>query len=63
MGDEEDGFLGGMPDVQDQLLGLFPGQRIQRAKRLVHQQHLGVAGQCPGDADALLHAARQIVDL
>ncbi len=31
-------------------------------KRFVHQQNLGVAGQRAGNADTLLHAARQLVD-
>ena len=51
-----------VPDLQDQLLRLFAGQRVQRAERFVHQQDLRVAGQRAGNAHALLHAARQLVD-
>ena len=34
---------------------------VERAERLVHQQHLGVLGQRPGQRGALAHAARQLV--
>ncbi len=41
------------------------GQRVERAERLVHQQHARLDRQRAGDADALLHAAgdlaRQLV--
>ena len=36
-------------------------QRIQRAQRLVHQQDGRVARQRPRDANALLHATRQLI--
>ncbi len=50
------------PDLQDQLLRLFARQRVEGAERFVHQQDLRIAGQGAGDADALLHPARQLVD-
>ena len=62
MGDEEDHLRRAPPDVEDQLLRLLARQRVERAERLVHQQRLGVGGERAGDADALLHAARKLVD-
>ena len=37
------------------------GDRVEGAERLVHQQHVGVLGERPGQGDALAHAARQLV--
>ena len=37
------------------------GDRVERPERLVHQQHVGVLGERPGEGDALAHAARQLV--
>src|SRR3546814_1715902 len=45
----------------DLLLELAPGLLVDRRERLVHQQHLGVDGEGAGKADALAHAARQLV--
>ena len=36
-------------------------QRVERAERLVQQQHLRLHRERAGDADALLHAARNLV--
>ena len=62
VGDEEDQVARAVPHVEDQLLQLLAGQRVERAQRLVHQQHFRTAGERAGDADALLHAAGQLVD-
>ena len=45
---------------RQQFLHMVAGQRVERAERLVHQQHLGPVGQRAGDRDALLHAARKL---
>ena len=37
------------------------GERVERAEWFIQQQHLGLHGQRAGDADALLHAARNLV--
>ena len=37
------------------------GHRVERAERLVHQQHVRVLGQRPGQGDPLPHAAGQLV--
>ncbi len=37
------------------------GLRVDAGERLVHQQHVGIVGERADDADALLHAAGQLV--
>src|SRR3546814_21026916 len=61
MGDEEEGFALLRDQGQQVLLELAPGLLVDRRERLVHQQHLGVDGEGAGKADALAHAARQLV--
>ena len=39
------------------------GQRIERAERFIEQQHLRLHRECAGDADTLLHAARQLAGI
>ena len=48
-------------DLQQLVLQVRAGQRVERAERLVQQQHLGLHRQRARDADALLHAARDLV--
>jgi hypothetical protein len=36
------------------------GLGVERAQGFVHQQHLGVVGERPRDADALFHPAREL---
>ena len=61
VGDEDHGEADLVPQRDQLLLHLAPGQRIERGERLVHQQHRRLHGQRAGDGDALLHAARQHV--
>src|SRR3546814_12085666 len=61
MGDEEEGFALLRDQGQQVLLELAPGLLVDRRERLVHQQHLSVDGEGAGKADALAHAARQLV--
>jgi hypothetical protein len=42
------------------VLQMRPGERIECTERLVEKQDLGLHGKCPGKADALLHAARDL---
>ena len=58
--DEEHGLRVAPPDPAQLVLQDAPRLRIERAERLVHQQHLGLAGERLGDRDALLHAAREL---
>ena len=48
-------------DLHDAVLQVRAGKRVERAERLVHQQDLGLHGECPRDAHALFHAARHFV--
>ncbi len=60
--DEERHLPRPRPDRQDQLLNLLAGEGVERAERLVHEQHARIGGERPGNADALLHAAGELVD-
>ena len=55
----------GQPPVADVGVELVvervAGHRVEGAERLVHQQHVGLLGQRPGQRAALAHAARQLV--
>ena len=61
MCDEQHGELAFTPDPLDLVVQHVPGHRIQRAERLVHQQHRGVLGKCAGERDPLAHATGQLV--
>ena len=37
------------------------GERIERRKGLVHQQHRGIVGERASDGDPLLHPTREVV--
>ena len=49
-----------MPDLQQLVLELLAGERVERAERFVHQQDVGVVGEHARDGDALLHAAGKL---
>src|SRR3984893_262935 len=59
MGDEQTRLAGLLPDLQQLDLHQIAGLRIERGKRLVHQQHLRIGRKRPREPDALLHAARE----
>lgn len=59
VGDHEDGLLCLSNDGQQLILDRAPGEGVQCTERFVQQQHFGLDGESPGDADTLLHAARQ----
>ena len=54
-----------MPVARPERLELVVQQvarhRVERAERLVHQQHVGVLRERAGERDALAHAARELV--
>ncbi|GAA3241288.1 hypothetical protein GCM10020256_64160 [Streptomyces thermocoprophilus] len=60
MGDEQDGEAELPVEVAQQLEDGAGGLRVEGAGGLVGQQHLGVAGEGAGDADALLLAAGEL---
>src|SRR5260370_32081849 len=49
--------------MQQQLLHLQSGLRVERAERLVHQEELGLHQQAAREADTLLHAAGELVGI
>ena len=59
--DEDDRLLQFLLQQQQFVLQLVADQRIERRERLVHQQNVGVGGECARQPDALLHAAGQFV--
>jgi hypothetical protein len=61
VGDEHDRRAEGLPDFQQFILQVAPGERIQRAERLVHQHDRRFQGQHAGDGNTLAHASRQIL--
>src|SRR5258708_26988096 len=63
MGHEKDGAGGLVPDLQQQLLHVAASLRVEGAERLVHQDHGRPQGQCAGNRNALLHAARERVGI
>ena len=48
VGDQEHRRPAGLPEPQDLVLHPHPGERVERAQRLVEQQDLGVVDQRPG---------------
>src|SRR5690349_13735226 len=61
MGHEQHGELAFRADPVQLVVKHVPGHRVERAERLVHQQHVRVLGQRPGQRDPLPHAAGQLV--
>ena len=59
--DEDDRLLEALLEAQHLVLHLAPDQRVERRERLVEDQHFGIDGERPREADALLHAAAQLV--
>ena len=59
--DEDDGLVQLLLEPEQFVLELGADDRVDRAERLVHEQHRRVGGERPGDADALLLAAGELV--
>jgi hypothetical protein len=60
VGDEDDGVALFAPDAQQFAAHDQPRDGIERAERLVEQQHVGFDGQGARHFEPLLHAARQV---
>lgn len=56
VGDEDDGGVGAPAQGDQFMLKATTGDGIQRREGLIHEQHPGTHGQCPGDAHPLLLA-------
>ena len=61
VGDEDDGALVAGLQLDQFVLHLGTDQGVERGEGLVHEQDVGVVRQGAGEADALLHAARELV--
>ena len=61
MGDEDDRLAAAFPQPDQLLLQQDARLRVQRRERFVHQQDRRIDGERAGHADALLHAARELV--
>ena len=59
--DEDDGLLQRALQLDQLVLQMLADQRVERRERLVHQQDAGVGGEGARQADALLHAAAELV--
>ena len=58
---QHDRLAGGVMNPADLLLQRVPGHGIERAERLVHQQHVGIARQGTGNAYPLLLSPGQLM--
>ena len=61
MTDEHHRFLQPTVHLQELVLDHFTVDRIDRAERLVHQQHRRIGGECARHTDALLLSARELL--
>ena len=61
VGDEQHRLAVAGPQLEQQVAHDLPRLGIERTERLVHQQHLGIADQHLGEADALPLPARELV--
>ena len=60
VGDKQDGLAQFLPDAQQLVLQIAPGQRVQRAKRFVHQHDRRIQRQHAGNRHPLAHAAGEV---
>ena len=61
MGHDDDRRRGLLPQREQLDVEAFAGQRVERAERLVEQEHRRAQGERPGERDPLAHPARQPV--
>ena len=61
VGDEHHGLADLVVQADDLVLHVAADQRVERGERLVEEEHVRVAGERPGETDALLHAAGELV--
>ena len=61
VGDENRGLAHFLRQREELILQLAANERIERRKRLVHQQNVRIGGERPRQPDSLLHAARKFV--
>ena len=61
VGDQQNGFPAGHPDALQFAVHALAGESIERAERLIHQQHFRIAREAAHDRRALLHPAAELV--
>ena len=61
MGDEDDGEAGFGLDILQQLQILRLNRDVERGRRFIRNQHLGVRAECYGPHHALFHATGHLV--
>ena len=59
MGDDDDGGAEVLPQLEDQLIEMAGGERIEAGGRLVDDQDVRVKRHRPGQAGPFAHAAAQ----
>ncbi len=63
MAHEQDRLFDARLQCKQLILQFAANQRIERGKRLVHQEDVRVRGKGARETDALLHTARQFADV
>jgi hypothetical protein len=63
MRDEYDRLFARLPDFLNVSVKLFACQRIEGSEWFVHQQHSRVRRERTGERNALLHAARELMNV
>src|SRR2546426_538456 len=58
--DENDGLPGGALDLEQLVLQGLPRLRVERAERLVHEEHIGVKSETARDRHPLAHATGEL---
>src|SRR6266403_6286455 len=61
VGDKDDGLPGLAPDALELVVEEVAGLRIQSSEWLIHQEDVGLHGQCASQRHALLHASRKMM--
>ena len=61
MRDVDDRLPRPLPDREELLLHEPPGLGVERREGLVHEEHGGIHGESPSDADPLAHAPRELM--
>ena len=61
MGDEKNGDIEVLPDIQQMVLHAGTGLRIECAEGLIHEQDARLVDQRTGNCHALAHTARKFV--
>jgi len=61
VGDEDDRGVAALPQIEQQVAHVGPGDLVERCERLVHQQYRRAERERSDERSALLHPAREFV--